>query len=479
MDDSFNLARHVARFMSLLMRQPDAVDQQKLELRTLALLTKDGTVRLTVRAGQLIANGLAVPQVLAGVHDLAERMAGHDIESIEVNQGMSPGELLAIGRIVAEPVTMERLGIHERIRAVATTTITVTLRELTPDASGDGVAQAPAEPEPPVGSPERIPFLLSRAARGGDGAPLVTHFEEVVFAIEQATREGRTAAAMSVFCEIIEHEKIATDQEVRRQFLLAIRRLVKPTILHPIARIIADDADRAGDAITILRRCGPDGADAAIDQFARAATAAERGRLREALNQLPATDVALVAMLGDGRPHVARHAANLIGERRPLEGDNALADYLSDDVDQRVRRAAVRALGNYETPFAIDAIARALTDPVVEVRLEAVAVLGRRKAPRAIEIISRAIGDEPEVDVQIGMIGALGRVGTSEAVAMLAKVAEPASSIFGSRKGPGVRVAAVRALAEARTAAAMSALLALVNDKEREVRDTAARAVAR
>ena len=88
MDASFNLARHVARFMSLLRKQPDAVDQQKLELRALMLMTKEATLRLSTREGQLVANGLAVPSALAGVRDLADLMVGHRVESIEIAREM-------------------------------------------------------------------------------------------------------------------------------------------------------------------------------------------------------------------------------------------------------------------------------------------------------------------------------------------------------------------------------------------------------
>ncbi len=477
MDDSFNIARHVARFTSLLMRQPNDVPEQKLELRTLALLTAEGTVRLTTRKGQLVANGLAVPQVLVGVRDLAEQMDGHAIESIEIHQAMAPGELLALGRIIAEPLTVDRETIHERIRAAAATTITIQLGEQ-PAPAHDAAPAIPMEPEPAAGSPERIPFVLRRAARGGDGQPLVPLFEEVAFAVEQATREGRTADAVATFRQIIEHENTATDFEVRRQFLLVVRRLVKPHVLAPIARMVGDDPGSVADALAVLARCGTDGSDAVIDQIGRAPSAAERNRFVGALNELTTTDASLVTMLGDARPHVARLAATLIAERRPPDGDKALADRLASD-DHRVRRAAVRALGAYATPFSLDAIARALTDPVVEVRLEAVSALGGVKAPRAADILSRAMDAEDDVEVQIGMLGALGRLATGEAVATLAKVADPGGGLFGGRKDTAVRVAAVRALAEVRSGAALNALRGLTGDKEREVRDTANRAVAR
>lgn len=479
MDDSFNLARHFARFMSLLVRQPDAVDQQKLELRAIAVMTKDGTVRLTTRGGELVANGLVIPQVLAGVRDLAGQLIGHNIDSIELTQDLVPAELLALGRIIAAPLTGERKLVHDRIRAAAAKTVLIALaaspEEVVP--AGDAPA-APSEPEPATGSPERIPFALARAARGGDGQPLVPYFEEIAFAIEQGTREGRTHDAMAIFTQLIAHEADTVDGEVRRQFLLTVRRLVKPAILHPIARTVVDSPEREADVLTILKRCTTDGSDAMIDQYGSAKNAAERTAFLAALAKLPSTDASLTTMLADARAHMARLAADLIGLRCPLEGDKALADQL-DATDHRVRRAVIRALGRYETSFSIDAIARGLGDPVVEVRLEALAALGNRKPARAGEIIRHAMEAEDGEEVQIAMLSTLGRVGTSDAVATLAKAAEAGSRLFASRNGSSVRVAAVRALAEARSAAAMSALMSLANDKEREVRETAARAMAR
>lgn len=475
MDDSFNLARHVARLVSLLMRQPNAVDQQKLELRTAVLMTKEATLRLTTVEESLVANGLAVPAVLAGVRDLADQMIGHGVESIEINQGVAAAELLHAARILAEVLGGDEKPVHERIRKLDNQTVVVHLHE---GIGSDGaVAAEAAEPEPPIGSPERIPFLLMRANRTGDVPGVSGVFEEIAFAAEQATREGRTNVAMDVFGLLIAHERDATDPEVRRHFVLAIRRLTKPRVLHPIAHVMVDHVERATDAEAILLRCGTDGADAAVDQLVRATTGAERETFRAALERLPAADVSLIAMLADTRVHVIRAAAELLASRKTPDGDKALAELLSAG-DQRARRAAVRALGAYDTPFAVDAIARAFDDTVIEVRLEAVAALASRKGAKVGDIIGRAIDSEGEAEVQVGMIGALGRIATPDAVAKLAKAAE-AGSVFAARKGSGVRVAAVRALAEARTAGAMTALRTLVNDKEREVRDAAVRAIGR
>lgn len=477
MDDSFNIARHVARLVSLLMRQPGNVEQQKLELRTLVLLTKEGTLRLSMREGQLMANGLAVPQVLAGVRDMADQMIAHRVDSVELNQEMAAGELLSISRIIAEAAGEDPSPVHARIKALDAKTVIVQLRA--EDAAPEpGTAEyAVATAEPAVGSPERIPFILERANRGGDGAALNPLFEEVAFAVEQATREGKTNVSVNVFTALIAHEHHAADPEVRRQFVLTIRRLTKPHVLNPIARLLLDEPARADSSAAILERCGTDGADAVVDQYSRATTAAERQAFHSAFGRLAAADDSLVAMLSDQRSHMVRTAAELIADRRAAGGAEALAEQLGAG-DPRVRRAVVRALGRFDSPFSVDAIARALEDPVVEVRLEAVAALAARKGAKVGDIIGRAIDLEEDIEVQVGMLGALGRVGTPDAVAKLSKAAE-SGSVFSARKGSGVRVAAVRALAEARTAAAMTTLTALANDKDREVRDAATRAIGR
>lgn len=470
MDDSFNLARQVARFVSLIKRQPDAQDMQKLALRTLALMTKEGTVRIGTRAGQLLANGLAVPSVLDGVSDLADQMIGHKIDAIEITQGMSPAEMLAVARLLASPPADAVDAVHAQFRALDLKTVLVTL----PDPEVVAAPVEPEVPEPPVGSAERVPFILERAARGGDGKPLAPHFEEVAFGIEQASRVGDTAGAIEFFTRLIEYEQKADDPEVRRLFVLTVRRLSKPLVLHPIARLLPGGGDAAARAIAVLVRCGNDGADAVIDQYARAATAAEREAFSGALDALPATDDALAAMLMDVRPNMARLAADLIGARLPPEGDKALADHLAG-ADPRVRRAVVRALGQYDTAFAVDAIARALDDPVVEVRLEATAALARRGGVKVGDIIGRAMDAEEEAEVQISLAMALGRVGTPGAVARLIKAAG-AGGLFASRRAPVVRAAAVRALAATRHPDALAAVAELVNDKDREVREAATRA---
>ena len=153
--------------------------------------------------------------------------------------------------------------------------------------------------------------------------PISAVFEEVAFAVEQAIREGRTDIAIDTFGALIARESGASDAEVRRYYVLAVRRLTKPVMLTPIARAVVDTPAKAAEAEAILTRCGTDGVDAVADQYTRARTISERTTFRALLDRLPAADAGLIAMMADTRPAMSRIAAELLGERRALDGDRA------------------------------------------------------------------------------------------------------------------------------------------------------------
>jgi HEAT repeat protein len=134
------------------------------------------------------------------------------------------------------------------------------------------------------------------------------------------------------------------------------------------------------------------------------------------------------------------------------------------------------ALARFDTPFVVDALVRGLTDPSPPVRVQAVNGLASRRNPRAASALLQAIDGETDIEVQLAMIAALGRLATPDAVVKLTLAAAPDGRIF-RRKSPAHRVAAAQALAMAGTPGAMSALQALLNDKEKEVRDAVFRAM--
>jgi HEAT repeat protein len=172
---------------------------------------------------------------------------------------------------------------------------------------------------------------------------------------------------------------------------------------------------------------------------------------------------------------VVRNAIDLLGEMRALEAENALLETVKHR-EERVRRSVATALARLGTPRSIQAVQQMMSDPVPDVRVHAVQGLGGLKSPRAVGVLSRALDDETDQEVQAVILAALGRQATDEAVARLLKAAEPEGRLF-KRKPTALRVSAVQALAEANTPAALAALRKFAEDKDREVRDTAVRAL--
>lgn len=475
MDNSLTLARHFARLVWLLTHQSDAKSEQKVALRAVAFVSKEASVRLSIKKKRLAVNGLVMPQALTGVQELAERLAGHEIEEIEIKQGAKPKELLELARLLAieSASNSDVADFAQRLMELAGHSVTVRLVEKAPAPAPESPS-APTEAAAPVSGDERVQGLFLRLSQVSNVFEAQGVLDEIGFVAEKCAREGRLVETADVFTGIIDREAQITDSEMRRAHLVTLRRLTKPTLLRPVAELLFADPARAGQVERILERCGQDGVDAAVDRYASASTVDERQRYRDVLFRLPAARESLERMLADSRWFIVRRAADLLGEMAAQEAERPLADLLRNQ-DPRVRRAAVRALGRLDGSFAIDALARGVEDPAKAVRLEAIAALAaRRAAPRAGLPLAKAMDDEAELDVQYVLVAALGRVATAEAVQKLARAAE-AGGMFKSKKAIGLRLAAIKALGEARTPAALAALQALRSDRDKEVADTAAK----
>jgi hypothetical protein len=479
MDNSLTLARHFARLVWLLIHEGPAKDDQKVALRAVVTVSKEASVRLGNNEGRLAVNGLVMPQALTGVQELAERLAAHAVAEIEIEQGASPGELLSLARVLALEATSnsDAADFTKKLASLAERTVHVRLAKSASSSPEVAVPAVPAVLEPALhtGS-ERTKKLFSQLAGTADEDVAAAILDEIAFVAEQATREGRVADAVNVFTALIDREGRLPEGELRRAYALNVRRLTKPTLLRPITEWFVTDPAGGAQVERIIQRCAQDGVDAVVGCYAAAPSTEERRRYHDLLLRLPGATESLVEMLRDARWHVVRLAAEFLGEVGSPEAERPLAELLRHQ-DERVRRAATRALGRTESTFTTDALARSVIDSVPAVRLEAVAALAARRGGRAGSVLAGAIDEEAEPEVQYALVAALGRVGTAEAVQKLAKAAEAAGGFFKTKKNVGLRVAAIQALGEARTPAALIALQGLANDRVREVRDAVARTI--
>lgn len=318
--------------------------------------------------------------------------------------------------------------------------------------------------------------LIEQLRTGVTAQNAMRLLDELVVVAEARAQENRWEVVARVYDVFVQTEaKADADPELRRTYTIGLRRLAKPTLLRGIAGLLPRRPDLRDSLHAVLLRLGPDGAEALIDLLTSADSLTDRRAYLAALAKCRDAVPTLIHLLGDGRWYVVRNAIDLLGEMRALEAENALLESVTHR-EERVRRSVATALARFGTPRSIQAVQHMMTDVVPEVRVHAVQGLGSVKSPRAVGVLSRALDGETDPEVQAVILAALGRQATDEAVARLAKVAEPDGRLF-KRKPTALRVSAVQALAEANTPAALAALKRFAEDKDRDVKDTAIRAL--
>ncbi|HKS04995.1 MAG TPA: HEAT repeat domain-containing protein [Gemmatimonadaceae bacterium] len=543
MDFSVLFGRFFARLTWLIRSQPESVDEQKGALRALVMAAKDGAITLRAEGGRLTANGTPLPEILTGVEPVAKALSGAVSYALHIDKGAAPADILGVARVVAtespdplvqritqlapKNIRIESVGeaaAPARARETAQLT-TEMIAEIEADKARTAAAEAAeiaaaesaaaeaaaaqaaaaeqaaakvddtpavaapaaaAEPEPAPPAPEpdvrttgddTLDALFERLAAVMDPKSASSVLEELAGRIDVHARQGNVPMVLRGVAVMIEREQSITDADIRRAYLVSVRRVFRAPVLRLIMPALQREDQREMVRL-VLRHAGDDGARVVFDELQRARTIGERRDLLALMRELPATVPAAIKLLEDQRWYVVRAAIEVLGELGGDGAERALADTLKH-ADERVRRAATAALARFESVFAVDALYRALADPSAQIRLQAVYGLSMRKGnAKAALVVVSAIDEEPEIEVQLAEIAALGRFATSEAVQKLARAAEPDGRLFG-RKNSAYRIAAVRALADARTPAAMATLQTLTGDREKDVRDAASRAMGR
>ncbi len=156
MDYSVTFARHFARLVWLLLREPSNVEEQKAALRALVTVSTDGAVTLTLSGPQqLLANGNAIPGTLNAARELVVRLLGHDVREMHAEARATPADMLNAARaLVEEPVFGGDLAtITERLAATGARTVWfMTGRPTEPVEVPAAGANADAAAPPPAGS---------------------------------------------------------------------------------------------------------------------------------------------------------------------------------------------------------------------------------------------------------------------------------------------------------------------------------------
>ncbi len=514
MGHSLIFARHFAQLVWLLLHEPANTDEQKVALRAMVTLAKNGTVNLSLHTDSVQVNGEVVPFALTGVTDVAQQMKLHGLAMITVDASAAPAHMLGVARIIAGMPTLDDGGAAAEAQRLALGATTVrfaakprisqvlsmpemefgdvlddplaearakaTPRSVpsipTPSKSHDGgglFAQfaAPRTPTEPYGE------LLKKLDVATDPPAIADVLDDLVVLAEMATKEHRSSVVSDIMSRMLRREAAVADPESKRIIAQSLRRLSKVESLRCVASQLALQPARREEFVAILARAGDHGADALIGQVGTVTLQRDRHVYFGALVQLKAGVTSLLHMLNDPQWFVVRNAAEILGEMQVREAEKPLTDQLRHD-DERVRKAVTGALMRLGTVRAMQAIQAGLLDSTPDMRAEAAAALVTRKDGRSTATLLQALDAEKDEQVQAAFLLALGKLGTPEAIQRLIKGAEVERGLF-KRKTTAFRVASVHGLSEARTMEATDAIRALQSDRDAEVREASKQAIAR
>jgi len=529
MDRHVEFVTQLSHLVALYVREPLDRAAEKTTLRAARGAVKHGAVTLAVLDGTLRGGREDAPVAQPDVAALQLLLTALGVERIEVAHHTKQEEIKRLSRLLAsvasgstKPADFARVLAEREWSDVTVTCGANTVAAATPaenpaaepaaaeptpeplsaeppaaevaaaDAPADGALAA--EPLPPSAPPveshplaEQLPDaveglvgpahreLFVRLITSSDIWMLRRLLEPVQVAIEQTARAGAVVDSARLILAMFACEACADDPEMRRQFVVTLRRLTKPTLTRAYAMIYATAAEHRGELEQVLARFGEDGAEAVADCIGSAGAPETRAVYRALLGRLPGANDALLAMLDDQREVVVERAVVLIVELRHPEMERVLGDALGHR-RPRVRKAAARGLtAARDSAFAADALMRAAQDASPDVRLIAAVGLQARREERLVPPLLPLLDVEEELDVQLALLGVLGRIVTAEGVQKLVALANPTERMMRRRRTPVLRLSAMEALGEARTPAAMVALQKLLEDKEKEVREAAAR----
>lgn len=524
MDRHVEFATQLSRLVELYAHDAKNRTTERAVLRAARAAAKHGAVELSVADRAMRAGSVELGDEIPNVPMLRDLFGALGITRLHVAHQARQEDIKAIARLLADAVaggpaleafatqlasrqwTNIRVERDAPLAVVATDDATAAhaeVSEVGPDVAGIIVAEADT-PAPSMdeakGAAERtgapieagplatqVPAavddlidarhreLFERLITSSEPATLRRLLEPIQLAIEQSLREGRVSEALQLLLAMVACEGLTADPDMRRHFVVVVRRLTKPTVLRAFAMLYADEPQFSASVERVLVRFGEDGAEAVADGASCAPSSAVRSLYAELLGKLPGARDAVAAMLDDQRPHVVERAIGLMVHLRFSDADRVLGEQLSHE-SARVRQAAAQGLAAFPTSaFAADALLRALPDDSPEVRLTATVALQARREPRLAPVLVQRLEEEPELDIQLALVAALGRLAVPEGVQKLIALSSPELRKLRRRDASVLRLSAIEALGEARTPAAMIALQKLLEDREAEVREAAGR----
>lgn len=485
-----------------------------------------GRVTVGARDWELLVNGGLVSELFAGAQDLTAQLIGHSVTELSIEPLASPLDLACMARILASaPVPgdggrsvqrlMRSLGVESlqvKVEAPAEAikrtsvltpaagmpaqglisngdTLSIFLAGSSPDRGGDDLPRVDSgggdvllENDPAffeaIGIDEMAQATPAKLFAELDGAlgkrsgTAMRLVDALVKIATSAATANQYETAADVLGEFVARDDQTRERSRKRLLGVAIRRLCTPHVLGCVTTLLPLRRENEERYMRIIERAEDAGSEALVDALIAAPSVSERRIYFDALLKLNSGVRTLMHMLGDHRWYVVRNAVELLGEMRVGDADLEIARLL-DHGDDRVRTAAAATLAKIGTPGAMRALMQGVRESGESPgRERPTGELSYALRGQSVDALARTIEREDDPRVQMAVLTALAQLGTAEAVHRLARIASAENALFRKTETP-LRVAAVRALGQVNSPAAVSALNALARDKSQEVRGAA------
>lgn len=495
---------------------------------TLPPLAALGTLEWKVGVTGLHWHGQHLLPRNAQIAQLAGLLYARGIRAVTLNPGMTPDHVLALfhvatGALPHDDATLGRITLAlgrrsatrlERLRAptpaegvpavpVSPEPPVVSAAPSPSPAPPIPTAPPPAYPAPPPQSPVSVPaapsaesLLASRRASAAfrpDVLPVDVEVKRAVAGLRTATTPDEQRMAVEKLHGLSEKLIALHDVAIVADAIAALDRLL-PTVQDPGVLSAIDKAalalsDRAlverlvhrlGESrvptdeleavVTAVGALASVSMGLVIDAFV-AAPAEMRAPYRATIRA--AADRAIEPLQGklaDAEPTVVAAAAEFLGVTGSPQAVSLLLPLLRH-TSEYVREAALLGLVEAGGREISRPAMPALKDESVAVRAAAARAVAAGGDPSSSTVLIRRMEQEPDEGVQAELLRAIGRLGSKEALEVLAKYAEPGGMM--RRRSPMVRAAAVDGLRYLTRPEARGLLELYSKDKEPAVRKAA------
>lgn len=497
----------------------DALRQLTARIREAAMLCRVMEGQF-VLAGDPVDRGLTRDDPLLGT--LLQRCLTLGVGSITVRQGAAPSELLTLAQLLTQslatsgaasanaasgdsargdsfspppsrsdtPTTLSSISADPAPRELLRSwSVLVTPADTSHGSTTERSAMAAEAVASPTASGEAAEhgtsptaIALSRLAGAHADDTAMRAADAIVALLDDLEFRGEAQGIEGIARAVMAHGHQVGAGPGRLATERILRRLQHRRTLELLASRVPHSPDRLV-LLELLARAGEIAVDVLVRQLMSAEDTQSRRAYFDSIVSLDLGGTMLFDLLRDSRWFVVRNAVALLGEMGVQSADMAMLPLLSHE-DDRIRIAVARALIRLGTAKAIAGLHNAIDDRHAEVRRIAAvsyglsnSVSGGVRPPAAR--LAAAFEQETDEDAALEMLAALGKLGSSDAIQRLLRIAVPPQNTEAGEKTvpreAWLRIAAIEALFKARGNAVLPAIEMLVNDQDAEVAAAAQR----